>query len=188
MLCLLAACALVANGCAGPQKAAPEMESAAPSADEIQVGVVKTGRGIIRIAMLPDSAPATVRNFISLAEKGFYNGLTFHRVMPGTLIQGGDPNGDGTGGPGYTIKGEFNELSHAPGMVGMARGGDINSAGSQFYICLRALPQLDRQYSLFGFVYEGLDVASSTQKGDRIESVMIERIPRSSVRLELPQK
>jgi len=125
------------------------------------IAVVETNMGTFKFELFPDKAPITVKNFIKLAEAGFYDGLTFHRVVPGFVIQGGDPKGDGTGGPGYTIKGEFNpELKHdAAGVVAMARrGNDPDSAGSQFYITLAPAPHLDGKYAIFGRVIEGLDV------------------------------
>lgn len=114
--------------------------------------------------LYPDIAPNTVYNFISLIKKGFYNGLTFHRVIPGFMIQGGDPDGRGTGGPGYTIKGEFllngfvNELEHTRGVLSMARSQHPNSAGSQFFIMAAPAPHLDGQYASFGKVIEGAEV------------------------------
>jgi peptidylprolyl isomerase/peptidyl-prolyl cis-trans isomerase B (cyclophilin B) len=134
---------------------------------EMQLG------GRIVIEFYPQDAPNTVDNFIKLAQKGFYNGLTFHRVEKGLLIQGGDPNGDGTGGPGYTIKAEFNSQKHVEGTVAMARKPDPNSAGSQFYICIKPLPQLDGQYTVFGKVIEGMDIVKSVQKGDVMKKVII---------------
>jgi len=118
----------------------------------------------IFIELYPKVAPNTVANFISLVEKGFYDGLTFHRVIPGFMIQGGDPNGNGTGGPGYHIKGEFtyngfkNDLKHERGVISMARAQDPDSAGSQFFIMVASSPQLDGQYAAFGKVIKGMDV------------------------------
>ncbi|MFS8541726.1 MAG: peptidylprolyl isomerase, partial [Tissierellales bacterium] len=118
----------------------------------------------------PKKAPNTVRNFIYLVQDGFYDGLTFHRVIPNFVIQGGDPNGDGTGGPGYFIKGEFpnngfkkNDLKHTRGMVSMARYGDpyYDSAGSQFFIVLEDQPGLDGDYAVFGKVIEGMDIVDA---------------------------
>ena len=115
--------------------------------------------------LYPDIAPKTVENFEKLANEGFYNGLTFHRVIPGFMIQGGDPKGNGTGGPGYEIYGEFtangfkNDLKHQRGVLSMARAMDPNSAGSQFFIMVEDAPHLDGQYASFGKVTEGLDVA-----------------------------
>jgi len=122
-----------------------------------------------------------VQNFIKLANSGFYNGIKWHRVEPGFVIQGGDPlskdgdpNNDGQGGPGYTIKAEFNDLHHAEGTVAMARSDDPDSAGSQFYICLGTLPDLDGKYTIFGRVTEGMDVVKSIQVGDIMKRVYIE--------------
>lgn len=118
----------------------------------------------IKMELYPKIAPNTVANFISLVEAGKYDGLTFHRVIQGFMIQGGDPSGDGTGGPGYTIDGEFtdndfeNTLKHERGIVSMARAGDPNSAGSQFFIMVADNAQLDGQYASFGKVIKGMDV------------------------------
>ena len=117
----------------------------------------------IRLELYPEIAPVTVENFLDLVKKGFYNGLTFHRIIPGFMIQGGDPSGNGTGGPGYKIKGEFrsngvkNDLKHERGVISMARAFDPNSAGSQFFIMHEDAPHLDGEYAAFGKVIEGLD-------------------------------
>ena len=121
--------------------------------------------GIIRAELDPEIAPNTVRNFISLVKKGFYDGVIFHRVIPGFMIQGGDPEGTGMGGPDYCIRGEFtangfqNDLLHTRGVISMARTMDPNSAGSQFFIMTTDSPHLDGQYAAFGMVTEGMDVA-----------------------------
>ncbi len=112
--------------------------------------VLDTSMGKITLDMLPDVAPGHVKNMLALAKIGFYDGLTFHRVISGFMIQGGCPEGTGTGGPGYTIPAEFNKTKHAPGVLSMARTGDPNSAGSQFFICLENVPHLDNQYTAFG--------------------------------------
>lgn len=120
---------------------------------------------VIKIALDPGNAPNTVNNFIALANEGFYNGLTFHRVIPGFMIQGGCPSGSGTGGPGYNIKGEFsandhqNKLSHKRGILSMARSQHNDSTGCQFFITVNAAPHLDNQYAAFGTVIEGMDEA-----------------------------
>ena len=120
--------------------------------------------GVIEAELYRDIAPITVDNFAKLANKGFYNGLTFHRVIKGFVLQGGCPLGNGTGGPGYTIKGEFtsngvkNPLKHEAGVLSMARAMDPNSAGSQFFIMHKAAPHLDGQYAAFGKVIKGMDV------------------------------
>ncbi len=119
---------------------------------------------VMKAELYPEIAPNTVNNFISLVKKGFYNGLTFHRVIPGFMIQGGCPNGTGMGGPGYQIRGEFahngfaNDLRHTPGVLSMARAMNPNSAGSQFFIMHKTSPHLDGEYAAFGKVTEGLDV------------------------------
>lgn len=121
---------------------------------------------IIKIELYPEIAPNTVNNFISLVKKGFYDGLTFHRVIRGFMIQGGDPDGCGTGGPGYSIKGEFtynnfeNNLKHQTGVISMARTQRPNSAGSQFFIMHKDAPHLDGSYAAFGKVIEGMDVVN----------------------------
>jgi peptidyl-prolyl cis-trans isomerase B (cyclophilin B) len=109
-----------------------------------------TSLGTIRLALDPANAPGHVRNMVALAESGFYDGVPFHRVIKGFMIQGGCPEGTGTGGPGYKIKAEFNATPHEPGTLSMARTNDPNSAGSQFFICLERVPHLDRQYTAFG--------------------------------------
>lgn len=119
---------------------------------------------VFYVELYPEVAPNTVNNFISLVNKGFYNGLCFHRVIEGFMIQGGDPKGNGTGGPGYTIRGEFskngfkNDLKHKRGVISMARSMMPNSAGSQFFIMHADAPHLDGQYAAFGQVIDGMDV------------------------------
>ena len=123
--------------------------------------------GVIKAELYPEIAPNTVNNFISLINKGFYDGVIFHRVIPGVMIQGGDPLGRGTGGPGYCIKGEFtgngfkNDLHHSAGVLSMARTMAPNSAGSQFFIMHEDAPHLDGQYASFGKVIEGMDVVDA---------------------------
>lgn len=140
---------------------AAEMEVMARTTAEI-----KTGFGVIKIRFFPEVAPNHVNNFIELAKAGFYNGTTFHRVIPGFMIQGGDPNTKspnramhGFGGPGYYLKAEFNNKPHRRGILSMARGGNPDSAGSQFFICVKAYPSLDGQYTVFGEVLSGMGVA-----------------------------
>ena len=123
--------------------------------------------GVMKAELYPDIAPNTVNNFISLVKKGFYNGLIFHRVIPGFMIQGGDPNGSGSGGPGYCIKGEFsqngfqNDLLHTRGVLSMARTMEPDSAGSQFFIMVDDAPHLDGGYAAFGKVIEGIETADA---------------------------
>ncbi len=119
---------------------------------------IETNFGNIVITFFSDVAPGHVDNFIKLAKKGFYNGLTFHRIVKGFMMQGGCPNGDGTGDPGYKIKAEFSDRKHLEGTVAMARGGAPDSAGSQFYICFKPQPMLDSSYTVFAQVVEGMDV------------------------------
>ena len=122
---------------------------------------------VMKAELYPEIAPNSVNNFISLVKKGFYNGLTFHRVIPGFMIQGGCPNGTGMGGPGYSIRGEFahngfaNDLKHTPGVLSMARAMNPNSAGSQFFIMHKTSPHLDGEYAAFGKVTEGLEVVDT---------------------------
>ncbi|QUH21466.1 peptidylprolyl isomerase [Alkaliphilus sp. B6464] len=127
----------------------------------------------MKAELYPEIAPNTVNNFISLINKGYYNGVIFHRVIPGFMIQGGDPNGTGTGGPGYSIKGEFsgngfkNDLKHTKGVLSMARTMAPNSAGSQFFVMVANSPHLDGQYAAFGKVIEGIEVADEIVSVDR---------------------
>jgi len=127
----------------------------------------------IRIDVYPDDAPKTVENFVTLAKKGFYNGLTFHRVVPDFVVQGGDPKGNGTGGPGYTIKAEFNKQKHVRGSLAMARSQHPDSAGSQFYITYGPTPHLDGNYTVFGKVTSGMEHVDRIKQGDRMKSVVI---------------
>jgi cyclophilin family peptidyl-prolyl cis-trans isomerase len=154
--------------------ASAEMKSRKFSKEEIKrmaetKAVIETKFGNMVVRFFPDVAPNHVNNFIELAKKGFYDGTTFHRVIPGFMIQGGDPNSKdpdnprlGMGGPGYTVKAEFNNRPHKRGTLSMARAADPDSAGSQFFICVADAPFLDRQYTVFGEVVSGMDV------GDKI--------------------
>jgi cyclophilin family peptidyl-prolyl cis-trans isomerase len=129
--------------------------------------------GEIRMEFYPEDAPKTVENFVTLVKKGFYNGLTFHRVVPDFVAQGGCPQGTGTGGPGYTLKAEFNKQKHLRGTVAMARSQHPDSAGSQFYICYGSTPHLDGQYTVFGRVVAGMEHVDRIKQGDRMTSVTI---------------
>ncbi|GAB4430592.1 MAG: peptidylprolyl isomerase [Chloroflexi bacterium OHK40] len=151
------------------------------------IATIATPRGDIVIELLPEIAPQTVNSFVFLARQNFYNGLTWHRVLPGFMAQGGDPTGTGTGGPGYTIPAEFtNELTFdGPGVVAMARSADPDSAGSQFFITTAAAPFLNGQYTIFGRVIEGQEIvdgiplrdpdnpADLTRPGETILSITI---------------
>ena len=131
------------------------------------VTITMNDGSIMKAELYPDIAPNTVNNFISLIQKGFYNGLTVHRVIRGFMLQGGCPEGTGTGGPGYHIKGEFaqngfvNNLKHTPGVLSMARAMHPNSAGSQFFIMHKAAPHLDGSYAAFGQIIEGMNVVDA---------------------------
>ena len=152
---------------------------------------------IFEAELYPDIAPNTVNNFISLVKKGFYDGLIFHRVIKGFMIQGGDPQGTGMGGPGYSIKGEFsnngftNDLKHTPGVLSMARAMDPDSAGSQFFIMHETSPHLDGSYAAFGKVVNGLDVINTiadvrTDWNDRpMEDQMINLLQLNNCALEI---
>jgi peptidyl-prolyl cis-trans isomerase B (cyclophilin B) len=146
------------------------MTDAAPRA------IIETKFGEIEIELFPEKAPGHVKNFTDLARKGFYDGTTFHRVIPGFMIQGGDPNTKdvraprerhGTGGPGYTIKAEFNETAHKRGVLSMARAQSPDSAGCQFFICVADSGFLDRQYTAFGRVVRGMEAADQIVAGPR---------------------
>jgi len=169
------------------QAAAEEIDF---DANEYQLEL-KTSEGDIRLEFYPDVAPNHARNMLALAKIGFYDGVIFHRVISGFMIQGGCPDGNGTGGPGYTIDQEFNERRHEPGVLSMARTNDPNSAGSQFFLCLETLPSLDRQYTVFGKTLddESLAVvkkigAVATNSSDRplddvtIQSATVSETPR----------
>jgi len=139
----------------------------------INIKITMENGGIITAELYPEIAPVTVENFVNLVNKGFYDGLIFHRVIPNFMIQGGDPEGSGMGGPGYTIKGEFtankfeNNLKHDRGVLSMARTGDPNSAGSQFFIMVKAAPYLDGQYASFGKITDGMDVVDEIVRTKR---------------------
>jgi cyclophilin family peptidyl-prolyl cis-trans isomerase len=177
----LAAAALLLAGCGGDERAAPEAPRApAPNTAAIRdvphdVAVLTIRRlGEIRIELLPELAPKTVANFVKLADAGFYDGTQFHRVIPGFMIQGGDPNTRqddprkyGKGGPGYTIEDEFNDLSHERGVVSMANTGTPNTGGSQFFILHGDAPHLDGHHAAFGRVVAGMDIVDAITERPR---------------------
>ena len=151
-----------------------EAEIAAAKKAGTVKATIKTGKGDIALELYGGKAPLTVANFVKLAKSGFYDGLTFHRVEPDFVIQGGDPKGNGTGGPGYSIKREIAEdLKHVEGALAMARSQHPDSAGSQFYITLDKQPGLDNEYAVFGKVTKGMDVVKSIAVGDKIISITI---------------
>lgn len=131
--------------------------------------VISTDKGDIKVELWNDVAPSHVSNFLKLADDGFYDGVIFHRVIPDFVIQGGCPQGNGMGGPGYTIDAEFNDRNHDKGVLSMARSNDPNSAGSQFFICLgrQHCQHLDGQYTAFGKVIDGIDVVDKIAAGKR---------------------
>lgn len=155
-------------------KSAPAMTI---DANKSYVATIKTSKGTIVAELYPKDAPKTVNNFVFLARDGFYNGLTFHRVVPGFVIQGGDPQGTGTGGPGYNIPPEI-KSKHTLGALAMARQSGpaqtTPSSGSQFYITLAPQPGLDGDYTVFGQVTQGMDVVQKVAVGDKIDSITIE--------------
>ena len=139
-----------------------------------QTGLIALDNGNeIRLEFFTQDAPKTVENFVTLAKKGFYNGLTFHRVVPGFVAQGGCPKGTGTGGPGYTIPAEFNANKHVRGSLAMARSQHPDSAGSQFYFTYGAQPHLDNNYTVFGKVTSGMEHVDRIRQGDKMKSVTI---------------
>jgi peptidyl-prolyl cis-trans isomerase B (cyclophilin B) len=169
-----------------PKPSAAELQKAAQAVDVDRFTyelTLDTSAGPIRLALDATSAPGHVRNIVALAESGFYDGGCFHRIIKGFMIQGGCPEGTGTGGPGYKIPAEFNATPHEPGVLSMARTNDPNSAGSQFFICLERVPHLDRQYTAFGRTADAasLDVVRAiggvrTGAGDRpVEPVTIRK-------------
>jgi peptidyl-prolyl cis-trans isomerase B (cyclophilin B) len=163
------------------------MTNLPPQADEIKglseranrsQARITTAHGDIVFHFYPDDAPLHSAAFLKLADAGFYDGLKFHRVEPGFVVQGGDPKGDGTGGPGYNLKAEFNPRPHVRGTVAMARSSRPDSAGSQFYICLGDASFLNGQYTVFGQMTEGFDVLDAIKRGDAMISVKTEpRLP-----------
>lgn len=196
-LALIALISLVFTGCSLFSFMKKPIDQTALPVKGEQIAVLTTNHGVIKLRFFPDVAPETVKNFVELSKKGFYNGLTFHRVIPNFMIQGGDPLGTGTGGETYkgsgtTLPAEISpKLKHLRGAVSMARrGGDLNSATSQFFIVQNkdGTPDLDGQYTVFGQAYEGLAVVDEIAGVERdagnkplspvvIESVSIEIIP-----------
>jgi len=138
------------------------------------VARIATPKGDMVFSFYSDDAPQHSAAFIKLADEGFYDGLAFHRVEPGFVIQGGDPKGDGTGGPGYNLKAEFSQRPHVRGTVAMARASSPDSAGSQFYICLGDARFLDKQYTVFGQLVDGFETLDAIVRGDTMTKVSIE--------------
>lgn len=168
---------LILAGCASKPAATlfPEGDEMPKPEKKNRIAVVETNKGVFKFELYEDKAPITTANFIKLAQANFYQNLTFHRYVPGFVIQGGDPKGDGTGGSKETIPLEIHpELKHVKGALGMARSQDPDSASSQFYVALEAQPGLDGSYAVFGQVTEGMEVVLSLRQGDKMKSVMIE--------------
>ncbi len=138
------------------------------------VSIALENGGVIKLELHPDVAPNHCAALVDLVKKGYYDGLSFHRVVPGFVVQGGCPKGNGSGGPGYNLKAEFNEKPHLTGTLAMARTPDPDSAGSQFYICLAPQPFLDRQYTVFGQTIEGMELVSQIRQGDKMVKVTVE--------------
>ena len=168
-LALALACSLLLAGCGTDKKESGSkmpMQFQTPAQDA-PVAVMHTNQGDISLVLFPEKAPKACENFLTHAKDGYYDGVIFHRVIEGFMIQGGDPVGNGTGGPGYSIKGEFsqngvkNDLKHTEGVLSMARSMAPNSAGSQFFIMHKNSPHLDGSYAAFGKVIEGMDVVNS---------------------------
>ncbi len=176
-LAALLAVLMIASACKGSNS------DGLPLRNTGHYATITTERGTIVIELYPKVAPKTVENFETLVKKGFYNGLTFHRVVPDFVVQGGDPDGTGMGGPGYTVPAEIDPNEHhLRGSVATARtGDDVNpsraSSGSQFYICLEPQPGLDGQYTIFGGVVKGMDVVDKIKKGDHMEKITLSNEP-----------
>lgn len=143
--------------------------------EKMTIAIIETNKGTFKAELFTEDAPITTQNFIDLAQDNFYDGLTWHRYVPGFVIQGGDPDGDGTGGSGKTIPLETSpKLKHGEGALSMARSPDPNSASSQFFVTLAKTPHLDGDYAMFGNVTEGMDVVKKLREGDRIIKITIE--------------
>lgn len=170
--CLALVILFFISSCA-PKGQSANMEKSTES-KMTKYAIIETEKGIIKAELYTAKAPVTAKNFIDLANSGFYNGLTFHRVEPGFVVQGGDPKGDGTGGSGKTIPLEINsELKHVKGALAMARSQNPDSASSQFYITLDETPFLDGNYAVFGKVAMGMDAVEKIKVGDRMNKVHI---------------
>jgi peptidylprolyl isomerase/peptidyl-prolyl cis-trans isomerase B (cyclophilin B) len=161
----------VKNGKTGMFSSAPKAgDKIVPQGKHVKI---ETENGEVIIELYPDTAPNTVASFKALISRGFYDGLKFHRVIPGFMAQGGDPTGTGMGGPGYTVKAEFNARRHLRGTLSMARTRDPDSAGSQFFICFAPQPHLDGQYTVFGQVIRGMDVVDKIRPGTVMKKLTV---------------
>ena len=197
-LCLSATvCAGIFSGCGGSTNTSSNPRDYLNDTNPVVTMTVKD-YGTMTIELFPDVAPQSVRNFISLANSGYYNGVSFHRIISGFMIQGGDPTGSGSGGPGYRIKGEFtsngweNNISHVRGVISMARTTVPDSAGSQFFIVHRDSPHLDGDYAAFGLMTEGADVLDAianvkVQGSSPVEPVIIESVTVDTKGIDYPE-
>jgi peptidylprolyl isomerase/peptidyl-prolyl cis-trans isomerase B (cyclophilin B) len=147
-----------------------------PAGSRPLVDIELENGGRIKLELYPDEAPNHCAAFVDLIKKGYYDGLGFHRVVAGFVVQGGCPKGNGSGGPGYKLKAEFNERPHLTGTLAMARTSEPDTAGSQFYICLAPQPFLDRQYTVFGQTLEGMDFVQKIRQGDKMVKVSVEGV------------
>ena len=158
-----------------PSQPAKSYNSPVPMVIDINkkyTAVIKTAKGDLTLELYPKDAPVTVNSFVSLARKGFYNGLTFHRVIPGFMAQGGDPTGTGSGGPGYKFQDEFSSRTHQEGSLSMANAGP-NTNGSQFFICYAPQPHLNGKHTVFGQLTQGMDALKKLVNGDKMTEVII---------------
>jgi len=158
-----------------PSQPAKSYNSPTPMVIDVNkkyTAVIKTARGDLTLELYPQDAPVTVNNFVTLARKGFYNGLTFHRIIPGFMAQGGDPTGTGSGGPGYKFQDEFSQRTHVTGGLSMANSGP-NTNGSQFFICYAPQPHLNGKHTVFGQCTQGMDVLNKLVNGDKMTEVVI---------------
>jgi peptidylprolyl isomerase/peptidyl-prolyl cis-trans isomerase B (cyclophilin B) len=144
-----------------------------PAGAKPVVSIELENGGVIKLELYPDVAPNHCASMVDLIKKGYYDGLSFHRVVPGFVVQGGCPQGNGSGGPGYKLKAEFNDRPHLTGTLAMARTPDPDSAGSQFYICLAPQPGLDREYTVFGQTIEGMEFVHRIRPGDKMVKVTV---------------
>ena len=156
-----------------PAAVKPEPSALGSASSKGLQAVLETDHGILTIELFSATAPKTVARFTELVKRGFYNGLTFYRVLPKFLVQTGDPSGEGTGGSGQNLPAEFNERKHVAGTVGMARRHDPDSADSQFYICLEPQPFLDGKYTVFGQVIDGLETLPKIQERDTVRKLSL---------------
>jgi peptidyl-prolyl cis-trans isomerase B (cyclophilin B) len=158
-----------------PSQPAKSLNSPIPMVIDVNKkysALIKTAKGDLALELYPQDAPVTVNSFVSLARKGFYNGLTFHRIIPGFMAQGGDPTGTGSGGPGYKFQDEFSSRTHQAGSLSMANSGP-GTNGSQFFICYAPQPHLNGKHTVFGQLTQGMDILTQLANGDKMTEVVI---------------